>query len=386
MSKTYGFIPIRSGSRGIPGKNIKSFCGKPLIYWMAKAANDSPRINKVFVAVDTDEYEEIIEDFHLSKVIVYRRDPENAQSNSQTEDVLLEFLDKQKFKDDDTLILIQATSPLTTEKDLTEALSEYEESECDSMLSTVIFKRFFWSWDGKPYNYDFKSRPLRQQWDGTLLENGSFYINKISNIIKDKCRLSGKVYAYPLPEWHQYEIDGTEDWEVLENIFRENILKYQESHIKSIKLVYFDVDGCLTDGRVSVDEDGHESVTFSRLDGYGIYLLKERGIKVAFITSEADPKAARLRARKQKIDYFVCDEHNKLAALAQICELEHITLNEVAGMGDDVNDFDSLQACAMKACPVDANDKIKNIPHMIILSKTGGHGAVREFIDEFILK
>ena len=283
MANNIAFIPIRSGSLGISNKNIKDFCGKPLVYWVTKAASDCELIGDVYVAVDCDEYEKIIRDFNLPNVFIFRRDFRNAQSNSTTEQVLLEFTNKLFYVVQDRIVLLQATSPLTTSQDLTNALNEFDSSHCDSMLSVVTFKRFFWRKSGVPYNYVINERPLRQQWEGTLLENGSFYVNSVENIMKDRCRLSGKVYTYVLPEWHQYEIDGTEDWKVMENIFRENILKYQKSdHIKKIKLVYIDVDGTLTDGKVIVDERGNEYLTFSKLDGHGIQLLKKKRIKITF--------------------------------------------------------------------------------------------------------
>jgi len=388
MDKNIAFIPIRSGSVGIPDKNIKDFCGKPLIYWTAKAANDCPLIDEVFVAVDCDRYEQIINDFNLPKVQVYRRKFENAQSNSTTEDVLLEFVNQSFYFDRDTIVLIQATSPLTTSENLTDALEKFKIGHeiYDSMLSTVVFKRFFWGKAGIPYNYDFRHRPLRQQWEGTLLENGSFYVNYIENIKRDKCRLSKRVYPYALPEWHQYEIDGTEDWEVMENIFKENILKYQKTPIPVIKLVYMDVDGTLTDGSVTLDIKGNEYLSFSKIDAWGIHLLREKGIQILWATSESSISVIRHRARKLKINYFIYNEHEKLAALRKLCTQEKIALENVAGIGDDVNDYEVLNAVGMKACPANAHTNIRNISNMIILSRNGGKGAVREFIDNFILK
>jgi len=156
--------------------------------------------------------------------------------------------------------------------------------------------------------------------------------------------------------------------------------------MQDIKLLWCDVDGTLTDGRVYVDDKGSETLCFSKIDGHGIKNLKEEGIKVAFITAESVPWPAKHRAKKLGVTYFISNAHNKLTDLQKLCEREHISLDEVAGIGDDINDFCSLNACGLKACPQDAQEKIKNIPHMIVLSKKGGYGAVREFIDDYILK
>ncbi len=153
-----------------------------------------------------------------------------------------------------------------------------------------------------------------------------------------------------------------------------------------IKLVYMDIDGTLTDGKVLIDIKGNEYISFSKKDGYGIWLLKEKGIKVVWATSEAEISAMRHRAKKLQINYFIYNEHNKLKALRKLCTQEKITLDNVAGIGDDVNDYEILNTIGMRACPADAHINIKNISNMTILSKNGGKGAVREFIDNFILK
>ena len=153
-----------------------------------------------------------------------------------------------------------------------------------------------------------------------------------------------------------------------------------------IRLVYMDIDGTLTDGRVSIDMKGNEYIHFSKLDGFGIELLKEKGIKIVWATREKEVMAVRTRAKKLQIDYFIFNEKDKLAALQKLCKRLNLSINEVAAIGDDVNDLEVLETVALKACPADAQDRIKSIPNMQILKKTGGNGAVREFIDNFLLK
>lgn len=224
MSKTIGLIPIRSGSKSIPGKNIKDFYGKPLVYWVTKALSNSEEFDEVHVAVDCEEYANIVRNFELPKVEIFYRHPDTAKDDSQSEEVMLDFIYRNNYDGDDLLALVQATSPFTTSEEFSDAIRQLRESDCDSMLSAVVFKRFLWEWDGAPINYDYMNRPLRQQWDGSALENGSFYVNSIRNIERTRCRLSGKVLVYSLPEFHLYEIDEESDYVVMEKIFERNVL------------------------------------------------------------------------------------------------------------------------------------------------------------------
>lgn len=95
------FVPVRCGSKSIPFKNIKEFCGKPLVYWNLESLEKASCIDIVYVATDCQEIEDIVKDFNFSKVNVYRRDKKNAQDTSSTEDVILEFLSKYNFNKKD---------------------------------------------------------------------------------------------------------------------------------------------------------------------------------------------------------------------------------------------------------------------------------------------
>ena len=159
MANNIAFIPIRSGSVGIPNKNIKDFCGKPLIYWTTKAASDCELIDVVFVAVDCDEYEKIIMNFNLPNVYVYRRDFQNAQSNSTTEDVLIEFINKSLYFDQDKIVLMQATNPLIMSYQLNKAILSFQQGNCNSMLSCSEFKRFIWGLDKNNNAYSYNYHP-----------------------------------------------------------------------------------------------------------------------------------------------------------------------------------------------------------------------------------
>jgi N-acylneuraminate cytidylyltransferase len=159
---TIAFIAARGGSKSIPLKNIKQFCGKPLIYWNLSALSEVDEIQQIFVATDSLKIAETVKAFNFKKVQIYMRDEENAQDKSSTESVILEFLNKTRIPSETTFILSQITCPLTVADDYSKALEIYRTNASDSLLSTARLKRFFWTEDGKPINYDYKNRPLRQ--------------------------------------------------------------------------------------------------------------------------------------------------------------------------------------------------------------------------------
>ena len=382
---TLAFIPVRGGSKSIPLKNIKSFCGKPLVYWNVQALQDCTSVDKIVVATDSPQIKETVENFNLSKVEIYNRNAENAVDTASTESVMLEYINAAKLDNDITFMLVQATSPLTETKHFTEGLNLYKNGTYDSILTCVRNYRFFWNEDGTSKNYDYKNRPRRQNFDGMLMENGAFYINSVKNIKAFKNRLSGKIGVYEMPEYTATEIDEPDDWIVLENLMQRHILSKKNKDFSKIKLVLTDVDGVLTDSGMYYSETGDELKKFNTHDGMGFKILRERGIKTGIITSE-QTKIVENRAKKLKVDYLYQGMFggNKLEAALDACKKEHISLKEVAYIGDDINCKKLLENVGFAFCPTDATEEIKNVSNITILKTKGGNGVFRELC-EYIL-
>lgn len=381
--KTIAFIPVRGGSKSIPLKNIKPFCGKPLVQWNIEALEQCDAVDEIIVATDSDKIEEVVTSGCYKKTRVYRRSTENACDTSSTESVMLEYIHHDHISVDNIFMLVQATSPLTETIHFTEALDLYKKGKFDSILTCVRNYRFFWNENGTSMNYDYRKRPRRQDFPGLLMENGAFYINNVKNILESQNRLSGHIGIYEMPDYTATEIDEPDDWFILENLMRKYVLSKRE--VKNIKLFVTDVDGTLTDAGMYYSESGDELKKFNTRDGMGFQLLREAGIKTAIITSENTTIVER-RAKKLKIDNLIQGKKNggKLAALLEICKRENISLSEVAYIGDDINCKEILNAVGIKACPADAHPDIKDIPFIKIQKLKGGEGCVREFID-FIL-
>ena len=376
------FIPVRGGSKSIPLKNIKPLCGKPLVCWNIEALEACNEVDNIVVATDSPEIEAVVLGRNYHKTTIFHRCAENATDTSSTESVMLEYLHKANIPSDTTFILVQATSPFTQTIHFKQALEMFSSREYDSLLTCVRNKRFFWSNDGKSLNYDYKKRPRRQDFDGIMMENGAFYINTIKNILESGNRLSGKIGIYEMPEYTAAEIDEPDDWEYIEHLIYKNGISQTEPRLKNIKLFLTDVDGVLTDAGMYYSENGDELKKFNTHDGMGIQILRQKGIKTGIITSE-NTKIVENRARKLNVDYLYQGrrEGGKLEIAKEICAKEGISMDNVAYIGDDINCHDLLSAVGVAACPADALPEIKSIHGIIVLSKNGGEGVVREFVD-----
>ena len=379
--KTIAFIPVRGGSKSIINKNIKLFCGKPLVYWVSKAAQDSLNIDEIIVATDSADIKKTVLDFGFDKLNVYDRSEQNALDTSSTESVMLEYLENAN-NGGDTFILIQATSPFLQSEDITNAVDQYQKTGVDSLLSCTQVKRFFWEENGKPLNYDYKARPRRQDFKGSLIENGALYINSVNNILEHGNRLSGEIGIYIMPEYTMTEIDEPDDWVYAEHLMKKYILNQNK---KQIKLFLSDVDGVLTDAGMYYSENGEELKKFNTHDGMAFQLLREDGIKTGIITSE-NTQIVERRAKKLKVDFLYQGKQfgGKLEIANEICEKLGIDLDQVAYIGDDINCYELLSNVGIAACPHNAVDKIKTIPGILQLSKNGGEGVVREFVSRIL--
>ena len=375
------FIPARCGSESIPFKNIKIICGKPLIYWSLLALNKSMTIDQIYVATDCDEIKDTVIDFNFDNVKIFDRSSTNASNTASTESVMLEFLDNKVFSGEDLFVLVQATTPFTSSENFDNAINILKSNiEIDSLLSCVESKRFFWTKNGNAINYDYNNRPLRQDFDGILMENGAFYINTIANIKNFKNRLSGTIHPYVMPEYSAIEADEEDDWIIIEKLMYKYVLNNKPS--KTIKLFATDVDGVLTDAGMYYDNNGNELKKFNTHDGMAFKILKEKGIFTAMITSEKT-NIVKLRASKLQVDYLFqgVKGGEKLEVLKKICIEKNMSLSEVAYIGDDINDYNVLSSVGFPACPKNAITNIKNIEGITHLSKSGGDGAVREFVE-----
>ncbi|HCY42658.1 MAG TPA: acylneuraminate cytidylyltransferase [Prolixibacteraceae bacterium] len=151
-----------------------------------------------------------------------------------------------------------------------------------------------------------------------------------------------------------------------------------------IKLVLTDIDGVWTDGGMYYDQTGNELKKFNTSDSAGVVFLQLLDIPLGIITGE-NTKIVWRRAEKLKINHLFIGVKNKLEVAKKLCDELHISLQEVAYIGDDLNDAMLLQAVGFSAIPANAPAYMEKYAN-IRLAKKGGDGAFREFVELILQK
>lgn len=380
--KKIAILPLRKGSKGIPGKNKKKLLGRPLYQWVLTEAIFS-NLDEIFVFTDDDEILEQIKKEYTwtDKVKGIKRSPESATDTASTEEAMVELANKLN-NDFDIICLLQATSPLTNASDINNCLAKIQVKNFDSVLTVVETKRFTWSPDGESLNYNYLKRPRRQDFDGLLIENGAVYAVKKNTFLENKNRLGGKIGIVKMPEDTLTEIDEITDWIIIEKLIQ-NRLTLLKKPVSEIKAMVFDVDGVFTDGTVAVSSEIELFKQFSVRDGMGIEILNQSGITPIVLTSEDSPIVAN-RMKKLKIKHLHLGVKDKFSRLHKILKDLKLKCNEVAYLGDDINDLPNMLSVAWGMAPADALPSIKQNADLT-LNNPGGNMAIRESI-EFINK
>ncbi|SHO81049.1 3-deoxy-D-manno-octulosonate 8-phosphate phosphatase [hydrothermal vent metagenome] len=152
----------------------------------------------------------------------------------------------------------------------------------------------------------------------------------------------------------------------------------------SIKLIVLDVDGTMTDGSITYSCSGEEIKSFNVKDGLAIVSWRKLGREVAIITGRKSPIVDK-RARDLDIKYCYQGVNNKKEVLEKILEELKLTMENVASIGDDLNDYNMLKASKISFVPKDASSFVESEAD-VILSSRGGDGAVREMIEYLVRK
>jgi 3-deoxy-D-manno-octulosonate 8-phosphate phosphatase (KDO 8-P phosphatase) len=146
-----------------------------------------------------------------------------------------------------------------------------------------------------------------------------------------------------------------------------------------IRLLVMDVDGVMTDGKITYTSDGQEIKSFNIKDGLGIKRAQASGIETAIITGRTSPMVER-RALELGIAHLVQGREDKLAALSDLLDQTALSLDQVAYIGDDLPDLTAIESVKLGACPADAADEVKSRANWVS-TRAGGDGCVRELCD-----
>jgi 3-deoxy-D-manno-octulosonate 8-phosphate phosphatase (KDO 8-P phosphatase) len=152
----------------------------------------------------------------------------------------------------------------------------------------------------------------------------------------------------------------------------------------SIKLIILDVDGTMTDSRITYSENGDEIKSFNVKDGLAIAAWRKLGRQVAIITGRSS-KIVERRAKELRIEHFYQGVENKREVMEELLVKLDLTMENVAAIGDDLNDLKMLKAVQQSFVPRDSSSYVDKIAD-VILTKKGGDGAVREMIEMLIMQ
>ena len=372
--KTVAIIPARGGSKGIPGKNVMNFCGRPLLAWTIIQAKAAQCIDQVYVSSDCDEILKIAENYGAVPI---KRPEDQSRDKSPSEEALVHALENIEQKPE-TVIFLQATSPLRLPGDIDAAYEKYTNEKCDSLFSGCLMSDLCLWEEGethfKPVNFQIGARPMRQEADKLYHENGSIYIISAQALTELNSRFGKEVTMYKMPRWQSHEIDDFEDLELCQYYFKKRIRNAYTGDTKP-KLIVYDFDGVMTDNTAQIQAQGKESVQVSRGDGLGVQMFKDAGVEQIILSTERNPVVLE-RAQKLGIPAISsCDD--KATKLHNIVKERNLNFDDLAYVGNDLNDFEAMKLAGLKVAPADAAQQLLDLADIVTESK-GGQGVVRE--------
>lgn len=225
MKKRVAVITARGGSKRIPKKNIRAFCGKPILLYSIEAALCSGLFDEVMVSTDSEEIAEIAR--AAGAKVPFMRSAETANDYASTADVLLEVLAdyKKTGQSFDTICCIYPTAPFVTPAKLKQAVMLLEEKDVDSVVPVVRYsfppQRAFVVRDGfTVMKYPEHAKTRSQDLEPYFHDCGQFYCMQTSRFLEKKQIFTDRMLSIEMPEAQVQDIDNESDWELAE-------LKYQ---------------------------------------------------------------------------------------------------------------------------------------------------------------
>ena len=393
-------IPARGGSKSIPRKNIKPFAGHPLIAYSIAAGLQAETVTRVIVSTDDAEIAAVAREYGAE--VPFRRPDELAQDTTPDLPVFthaLAWLETHEGYRPDLVVQLRPTTPVRP-PDLVDSAVRLllEHPEADSVRGVVPsgqnpYKMWRIAEDGhmvpllevpgiaEPYNAPRQSLPP------TYWQTG--HIDVIRPRVLAAGSMSGRVVLpVVLDPIYTVDLDTPLDWMWAEWLVRHVGMpmvwpgRQPRPMPARIRLLVLDFDGTLTDDRVWVDESGREMVAAHRGDGFGIARLREAGVQVVILSRETNPVVS-ARARKLGVPVFQ-SVTDKAAAMRSLRKKYGVPAAETVFVGNDINDLPAFQEAGWAVAVGDAHPDVRRAADWV-LSKPGGHGAVRELCD-FILE
>jgi len=390
-------IPARGGSKSLPRKNIRPLAGHPLVAYSVAAGRQARLVNRVIVSTDDEEIAQVARTYKAETP--FMRPAEFAQDNTTDFPVFahaLGWLAEQEGYRPDVVVQLRPTSPIRP-PDLVDRAVQLllDHPEADSVRGVVPsgqnpHKMWRIGADGRmipllqvPGIAEAYNAP-RQALPPTYWQTGHIDAIRV-NTIYEQHSLSGKVILpLILDPRYMIDIDTVNDMRRAEWLLASGEFPFvrpgpgPRSLPKDVVLVVFDFDGVMTDNRVWVDEQGHESVAAYRSDSLGIKALRKVGLQTLVLSTETNPVVA-ARCRKLEIE-CVQSVESKGEALRHLLAERQIDPHQVVFLGNDTNDIPCFPLVGCAVVVADAQPAALSQADLVLKNR-GGHGAVRELCD-----
>lgn len=404
MTEILALIPARGGSKGIPRKNIRNFAGYPLIAWSIAAGLQAHTVNRVIVSTDDEEIASVAREYGAETP--FMRPAELAQDRTTDLPVFehaLKLLEEIEGYRPQLVIQLRPTSPIRPKDCVDSAvkiLLDHPDADCVRGVVPAAQNPFkMWHFHG----YDKPMDPLihvdgitesynapRQILPAAYWQTGHIDAIRTSTITQKGSLTGDVIYPLVIDPRYSVDIDTLADWEKYESLVYsdlEMVLPEGKSRRKlpeNIDLIICDFDGVITDNRVWVDQDGTETVAAYRSDSVRVKELRAVGIDLLILSSEPN-RVVEARARKMGVEAIHgVALHDKGRVMRELLEQKNIKAENVIYVGNDINDLPCFALAGWAVAVADAYPEvIRAADH--VLSKEGGHGALRELCD-LILK
>uniref|UniRef100_V9KQT1 N-acylneuraminate cytidylyltransferase n=1 Tax=Callorhinchus milii TaxID=7868 RepID=V9KQT1_CALMI len=353
-------VLARGGSKGIPLKNIKHLSGLPLIGWVLRAARDSGVFDSVWVSTDHDEIEQVAIKCGAK---VHRRSPQVSKDVTSSLDTVAEFL--KHHEEVDFVANIQGTSPCLHPHHLQDVVKMIKKEKYDSVFSVVRRHQFRWlevkkGESTEPLNFNPAKRPRRQDWNGELYENGSFYF-ATRKLVEDGNMQGGKITYYEMAPEYSVDIDVDIDWPIAE----QRIRSYGYfGKLEEIKLVLINTD---------------EYDPKNKQDALGIKMLEDNGTQVKSI-SGVDSTVQSISTKTCEVGKNGQESQEKVEA---VMNKMNITWKQVAYLGSKKTDIEYLKMAGISGA---FHNVCKDVEREVtyLCKCDEGKGAIQEF-SEYVL-
>ncbi|ALX65622.1 hypothetical protein AB663_000206 [Microbacterium sp. XT11] len=377
---TVAIIPARGGSKQVPRKNLRRVGGVPLVARAVQAAAAAGGIDLVVVSTDDDEIAEVA---RAAGATIVRRPAELSGDTASSESAILHALDElgRSGVDVEVVAFLQATSPFIPSDALADAVALVRAGAADSVFSAHETYGFLWrrARDGQAaaINHDADHRPRRQDREPHYLETGAFYVFTAAGFRRSGHRFFGRVAIAEVPEWSAIEIDDEQQLAIA----RALAALHQPRHPIPARAVVTDFDGVHTDDTALIDADGRERVRVSREDGMGVSLLRRAGVPMLILSTEVNP-VVRARADKLRVPVLHGIEDKEQALRGWAAE-NGLDLADIAYLGNDVNDLPAMRIVGWPVAVADAHPRVIAAAR-VVLTRSGGDGAVRELVERVL--